>query len=195
MKYHLLLLEDIVNHGRKGELVHAAPGFARNYLLPQGKALLATRSTIRLREKLKAERDEQAAIDRKESLAMAEKMQGTIVDTVVKVDQEGHLYGSVTAADISKILEENGFKVEKKCISLHHPIRQIGVYQVSLTLPEEIEATVGLEVKPDRKIIKKKVEVAVEAEANAETEEGAEEGASKDDASVEEAAKEEETKS
>lgn len=156
MKYHLLLLEDIVNHGRKGELVHAAPGFARNFLLPQGKAVLASRATVRMREKLQKEREEQASKDRQESLALAEKLKDKVLDTVVKVDPDGHMYGSVTSTDIAKILEGNGYKVDKRCVSLHHPIRSIGTYQVTLKLPEEVEAIIGLEVKPDRKIEKKK---------------------------------------
>ena len=114
MKYHLLLLEDAVNLGRKGELVYAAPGFARNFLLPQGKAVLASHATVRMREKLQKERDEQAALDRKESGALAEKLKGKILDTIVKVDPAGHMYGSVTTTDIAQILDANGFKIDKK---------------------------------------------------------------------------------
>ncbi len=177
MKYHLLLLEDIVNHGRKGELVYTAPGFARNFLLPQGKALLASRSTVRMREKLQTERDEQAAKDRKESLVFAEKLKGTMIETVVKVDPDGHMYGSVTIVDIAKLLEDNGFAIHKKNIALHHPIRTIGSYQISLKLPENVDATFGLEIKPDRKIEKKKKsEKVVDAAAAEGTEEGASEG-------------------
>ena len=174
MKYHLLLLEDIINHGRKGELVHAVPGYARNYLLPQGKAVLASHSTVRMRERLQKERDEQAAHDRKESNALAEKLKGKILDTVVKVDPEGHMYGSVTTADISQILDSNGFKIDKKNIVLMHPIRQIGMYQVNLMLPEQVEAFVGLEVKPDRKIEKKALKKGADTE-----------GAASDEASTE----------
>lgn len=175
MKYHLLLLEDIINHGRKGELVYVAPGYARNFLLPRGKALLASNATVRMREKLQKERAEQAAKDRKASLELAEKFKERMFETIVKVDQEGHLYGSVTAADISKILETYGYTIDKKCIQLHHPIKQLGNVQISLVLPEDVSVTIGLEVKPDREIKKKKAEKqASEQQDKESTEEAAE---------------------
>ncbi len=156
MKYHILLLEDVVNHGRKGQLVYAAPGYARNYLLPRGKALLASQSTVRMQEKLQSERQEQSARDRSESLDLAEKLKGKMFETVVKVDPDGHMYGSVTTAEISQILQSEGYMIDKKSVLLLHPIRAIGSYQVRLMLPEQVEASIGLEVKPDRKIEKKK---------------------------------------
>ncbi len=156
MKYHLLLLEDVINHGRKGQLVYAAPGYARNYLLPRGKALLASQATVRLQEKLQKERQEQSIKDRKDSMELAEKLKGKMFETVVKVDPDGHMYGSVTAVEIAQILLAEGYMIDKKNVVLAHPIRAIGNYQVRLLLPEQVEASIGLEVKPDRKIEKKK---------------------------------------
>jgi len=154
-KYHILLLEDVVNYGRKGDLVHVAPGFARNFLLPQKKALLATRVTIKMRAKLQEERGLQAAIDRKESEAIAAKLEGKSFETIVKVDPEGHLYGSVTIADIIEIMSREGFVVTKKHLALVQPIKNLGSHQVNLRLPEGVEVSVGLIVKPDREIVKK----------------------------------------
>ncbi len=156
-KYHILLLEDVINYGRKGDLVNVAPGFARNFLLPKKKALLATRVTIKMRAKLQEERNLQAVIDRKESEKLALKLEGSTFETTVKVDPEGHLYGSVTTHDIREILSREGFEIEKKHIALLHPIKQIGSYPVTLKLPEGVEVTVGLIVKPDREIVKKAV--------------------------------------
>jgi large subunit ribosomal protein L9 len=155
MKYQILLLEDVLNHGRKGDLVSVPPGFARNFLLPQGKALLASHSTIKMREKLQKERAEQAEKDKVTSLALASKLKGVVLETVVKVDPDGHLYGSVTIADIVEILAKEGYEVDKKYIALHHPIKLLGNHHVPLKLPEGIEASVGLTVKPDREIKKK----------------------------------------
>ncbi|MBM3193804.1 MAG: 50S ribosomal protein L9 [Chlamydiae bacterium] len=162
-KYNLLLLEDVINYGRKGDLVHVAPGFARNYLLPKRKALLATRVTIKMREKLQKERKEQAEIDRKESEKLALKLEGKSFETTVKVDPEGHLYGSVTAHDIMEIVVREGFTIEKKHVALLHPIKQIGTYQVNLRLPEGVEVAVALVVKPDREIVKRAAPVQEEA--------------------------------
>lgn len=161
MKYQILLLEDVINHGRKGDIVEVLPGFARNFLLPQGKALLATKSTLKQRERLQKERSEQAIEDKKNSEHLAAQIRGLTFETIVKVDPDGHMYGSVTSTDIVEILEKYGYKVDKKSVLLHHPIRQIGNYQINLRLPENVELSVGLTVKPDREI--KKHEKAKEA--------------------------------
>jgi large subunit ribosomal protein L9 len=170
MKYQVLLLEDIVNKGRKGDVVSVLPGFARNFLLPFGKALLATKSTLKMRERLKNERDEQAAKDKVEAERLAAKIRGLSFETITKVDPDGHMYGSISSADIAEILEKQGYKVEKRHIVLHHPIKQLGNYQINLRLPEGVEASVGLVVKPDReikKVEKQKAEKAApEAEAD-----------------------------
>lgn len=170
-KYNLLLLEDIVNYGRKGDLVHVAPGFARNFLLPQKKALMATRATLKMREKLQEERKIQAELDRKESEKLAQKLEGKMFETTVKVDPEGNLYGSVTIQDIVEIMSRDGFTIEKKSIALVHPIKNIGAHHVQLKLPEGVEVAVGLTVKPDREIVKKAVveEVAKVEEVVSET--------------------------
>lgn len=171
MKYHVLLLEDILNHGKKGDLTHVTPGFARNFLLPQKKAILASQSTLKLRERLQKEREEQAKKDRVLSEALAAKLQGQIFSIVVKVDPDGHMYGSVSHNEILDLLTRAGHTLEKKHIALMHPIRQIGTYQITLKLPEGVEASIGLEVKPDREIKKKEAKQEVAPSApSAETE-------------------------
>ena len=174
MKYQVLLLEDITNHGRKGDIVSVLPGFARNFLLPKGKALLASMSTLKMREKLQQEREAQALEDKKEAERLAAKIQGTMFETVVKVDPEGHMYGSVAVVDIAELLESKGYQIDKKNILLNHPIKQIGSYQINLRLPEGVEASIGLEVKPDR-VIKKVSKKAEEKSSDAENEEKSEE--------------------
>ncbi len=155
MKYNLLLLEDLTNYGRKGDFVLVAPGFARNFLLPQQKALLASHSTLKMRERLQKEREEQAVRDRSISEKVAKDVQGQMFETVVKVDPDGHMYGSVTTADISEILSRAGHTVDKKHIALLQPIRALGSYEITLKLPEYVEASIGLVVKPDRELKKK----------------------------------------
>lgn len=170
MKYHVLLLEDVPNHGRKGDLAFVAPGFARNYLLPRGKAMMATSATINMRKKLQEERGLQAKKDRADAEALAAKIHKKSFAITVKVDPDGHMYGSVAAADISTLLFNEGFEVDKKYIALNHPIRETGNIEVRLKLPEGVEASIGLSVNPDREIKKKvvkeeKVEEAAKSEA------------------------------
>ena len=175
MKYHVLLLEDVTNHGRKGELAYVAPGFARNYLLPNAKAILATYATVKTQEKLKKERDAQAIIDRKESEKTAALLKEKKFETIVKVDNDGHMYGSVSIKDIAEFLFNEGFKIEKKHILLPLPIKTLGTHSIKLRLPEEIMASVSIEIKPDRIIEKKKKVKKAEALAEDVTEEASKE--------------------
>lgn len=172
MKYHVLLLEDVTNHGRKGELAYVAPGFARNYLLPKAKAILATYATVKTQEKLKKEREAQAIIDRKESEKKAALIKEKSFATVVKVDSDGHMYGSISVKDIVDFLASEGLDIEKKHVLLPLPIKTLGTHTVNLRLPEEVFAAVSIEIKPDRVIEKKKkapkVDAVLEEEASAE---------------------------
>lgn len=165
MKYHVLLLEDVTNHGRKGELSHVAPGFARNYLLPQGKAVLASYSSIKLQAKLKAEREEQAKKDKIESEKKAATLKDRTFSTIVKVDVDGHMYGSVTSKDIVTLLFNEGVEIERKNIVLHLPLKFIGKHEVPLRLPENVMVTITVEIKPDRIIEKKKKAAKADLEA------------------------------
>src|SRR6266568_5058723 len=102
MKQQLLLLNDVDSLGRKGEIVTAKPGYIRNFLLPRGLAVMASANTLRKQESLKAEREKQAVVDRHESETLAKQLEGMILETRVKVDPEGRMYGSVTPNDIAK---------------------------------------------------------------------------------------------
>jgi len=126
MKQQLLLLEDVEALGRKGEVVSAKPGYIRNYLLPNGFAVIASTNTLRKQERLRAEREKQALIDRKEAEEFAAQIEGMIVETKVKVDPEGHMYGSVSAADVALLFQEKGLPIDKKNIVLTRPIKTTG---------------------------------------------------------------------
>ena len=112
MKQQLLLLQDVEALGKKGEIVTAKPGYIRNFLLPQGFAVVASPNTLRKQERLRAERAKQAVIDRKESEELAAQVEGSSLEIRVKVDPEGHMYGSVSAADIAQLFQEKGLPVE-----------------------------------------------------------------------------------
>lgn len=161
----LLLLEDVVNLGRKGELVKAKPGFARNFLLPQKKAVFADKRTIRIQETLKKERAEQAAIDKKESEAFAIKIKGKVFKLVVKTDKGGHLYGSVTSHDIVKILQtEEGVTLERRNIILPKPIKTVGTFEIHLSLKENVPATLFIKVVGENQTEEIKTHVKVKEE-------------------------------
>ncbi len=145
----LLLLEDIEGLGRKGELVTAKPGHARNFLVPRAKGVVADRHTIRMQTHLKEERSKQAAVDRAISEELASQVHGLTLATHVKVDQDGHMYGSVKDVDVVAVLGKEGITVEKKFVQLHHPIKEIGLHQVQLKLKEEVQCRFNLKVIPE----------------------------------------------
>jgi large subunit ribosomal protein L9 len=152
MQNQLLLIEDVESLGRSGDIVSVKPGYARNFLLPKKKALVATKGTLNLRAKLVEKREKQAAEDRKESEVLAEKIAQLHLSTIVKVDPDGRLYGSVTSGDIVKLFEKEGFVVERKNIVLAHPIKDLGDYTLQLRLKEGVEASCLLSILPDHPI-------------------------------------------
>ena len=149
MGNQLLLVADVDDLGRSGDIVSVKPGFARNYLLPQKKAVIADKFTLRMQARLKEEREKLAAIDRKEAEAVAAKIEGMTLSIVVKVDPDGHMYGSVTAAEIARLLSEQGHSVEKRHVVLLQPIKALGVYPLTLKLKEGVPASITLKVVSD----------------------------------------------
>jgi large subunit ribosomal protein L9 len=149
MKQQLLLLQDVEALGKKGEIVSAKPGYVRNFLLPQGFAVIASKNTLRKQERLKAEREQQAVIDRKESEELAAQIQTISVETRVKVDPEGHMYGSVSAGDIAHLFQEKGLPVEKKSVLVTKPIKETGVHKISIKLKEGITVICQLSIIPE----------------------------------------------
>ncbi|MCX6986796.1 MAG: 50S ribosomal protein L9 [Chlamydiae bacterium] len=155
MQNQLLLLSDVENVGRTGDLVKVRPGFARNFLLPQKKAVVADKYTLKLQARLQQERAEQSKTDTQQALVLAERLQSMQLSMVVKVDPDGHMYGSVTAADIVKLLEKEGIALDRKNIVLPQPIREIGSHPVQLKLKEGVPAVFMLHIQSDRPVIKK----------------------------------------
>lgn len=149
MKQQLLLLQDVDALGKKGEIVSAKPGYVRNFLLPQGFAVIASPNTLRKQERLRAERAKQAIVDRKESEELAIQIEATPVEIRVKVDPEGHMYGSVSAADIARLFQEKGLPLEKKSVLVTKPIKETGVHKISLRLKEGITVVGQLSIIPE----------------------------------------------
>lgn len=147
MPTKLLLIQDVDNLGRSGDIVIAKPGYARNYLVPQGFAVVADKRAIRMQTRLQEERAKQAIVDRADAEKTAEQLTGMTLTIVVKVDQEGHMYGSVSISDIiHKIEEEKGITLEKKFVLLKHPIKEIGDHEVALRLKEGVTSRITVKV-------------------------------------------------
>ncbi|MBI3508159.1 MAG: 50S ribosomal protein L9 [Chlamydiia bacterium] len=149
MKQQLLLLQDVEALGKKGEIVSARPGYIRNFLLPQGLAVIASPHTLRAQEKLRTERAKQAVIDKQESELLAQKMVGIVLEIRVKVDPEGHMYGSVSASDVVQLFKERDLPIERKNVQLTRPLKVTGVHDLSLRLKEGVTVQCKLHIIPE----------------------------------------------
>ena len=140
----VLLIKDMATLGREGDMVTVASGYARNFLIPKGWAVAASERTLKLQEKIRAERLAREAHERREFEELAEKLSSVSLTTPVKVGEDEQLYGSVTTQDISALLQEEGFEIDRKKIVLENPIKALGVYAIELRLHPEVTATIKL---------------------------------------------------
>ena len=144
----VVLRHDVDNLGHSGEVVRVKPGFARNFLVPRGLAVVATRGNLKQIEherKLALARLEQ---EKKEAEKVAAQFENLDLHVAKQVGDEGKLYGSVTAAEIAGLLAEKGFEVDKrKLIMPEHGIKALGSYEVGVKLKAGTTAKLKIEVK------------------------------------------------
>jgi large subunit ribosomal protein L9 len=142
----VILLERITRLGQMGDVVRVRDGYARNFLLPQGKALRATDAN---RQRFESQRHQLEARDlerRGEAEAVATKLNGQSFVIVRQAGETGQLYGSVSTRDLAEAMDSAGFKVGRNQINLNQPIKAIGLHIVAITLHAEVEASVTVNV-------------------------------------------------
>lgn len=145
----VILTENIMPLGQIGQIVNVAPGYARNYLLPQGLALEATGKNVgelEHRKRILARKREQV---RQEMLSLAEKLNQVQIVFKRKVVEEDKLYGSVSAADILSALDERGFELARKSVQLDQPIKALGEFAVPVRVDAQIVAEVKLVIEKE----------------------------------------------
>lgn len=142
----VVLLERVENLGSIGDVVAVRPGFARNFLLPQSKALRATDSNLKLFEAQRAEIEARNAQARASASTVAEKLDGQAFVLIRSAGESGQLYGSVSARDIADAAVEAGFKVERAQVALDTPIKALGLHQIKVRLHPEVTVTVSANV-------------------------------------------------
>jgi large subunit ribosomal protein L9 len=145
----LILTESIASLGEAGDLVDVKVGFARNYLLPKRKAILATESKVRELDHHKRVVMGKIAKEMKSLEAVRDRLQSTALEIAVRVGEEGRLFGSVTVAQIAELLGEKGFEIERRKIALEEPIKEAGEHRVSIRLHRDVIAEVALTVRPE----------------------------------------------
>jgi len=142
----VILLERVAKLGQMGEVVRVKDGYARNFLLPQGKALRATADNRARFETMKVELEARNLKLKAEAQKVADKIDGVNITVLRQAAETGHLYGSVSSRDIAGLLAEKGFKVERSQVALNAPIKTIGLHKISIALHPEIDVSVNLAV-------------------------------------------------
>jgi large subunit ribosomal protein L9 len=145
----VILREAVPTLGAAGDLVGVKVGYARNYLLPQGKALLATESKVRQLEHQKRVVAEQAAREMKDLQALRDRLESLTLEFTARVGDEGKLFGSVTTANIAELLAEKGFRIDRRKIELSEPLREAGDHVVPIRLSSGFIAKVPLKISAE----------------------------------------------
>jgi len=146
----VILLEKVQNVGNLGEVVKVKPGFARNFLIPQGKAKRATPENLKLLEERRAELENAAAEKLSQAQERAAKLEGTAIQITQKAGVDGRLFGSVTNVDIVEALEAKGHTIEKAMIRMPAgPLKQVGEYPLTVALHADVTAQITVSVLGD----------------------------------------------
>ncbi len=145
----VILKETINSLGIIGSEVAVADGYARNYLLPQDKAVLATPQNRRKMEQERTKFDIQIAKERKLAEEMAQRLENVVCKISAKVSEEERLYGSVTARDIINALADQDIVVEKRMVLLKEPLKAIGSFKIPIRVYKEVEPEITVEIVPE----------------------------------------------
>ena len=172
----VILLERVSKLGQMGDVVDVKPGYARNFLLPQGKAQTASETNITAFEKQKSQLETKNLETKKEADALLGRLGGQTFVVIRSASDSGALYGSVSPRDAAEVATAAGFSIDRKQISLVKPIKELGLHEMSVVLHPEVTATIILNVarsteEADLQASGKSIQdVAAEAEAEAEFE-------------------------
>jgi len=143
----IVLREDVETLGKKGDLLEVAPGYARNYLVPRGLAILATKGVEKQAAAMRRNREAREVKDRAFAQAAAGKLTASAVQITARAGEAGKLFGSVTSSDIAAAIEAaTGVTVDRRKVTLAEPIKELGSSEVSVNLHGDVTVTVTVEV-------------------------------------------------
>jgi large subunit ribosomal protein L9 len=143
----IILTQDVPKLGSSGTVQEVAPGYARNYLIPQGMAVIATKGSIKQVEERQAADARRIAKQEEELRGLSDRLQGMRVQIEARVGEQGRLFGSVTAADIAeKLAAQMGEEIDRRKIDLEEPIRTVGEHSVTIRLVGRLQPTVNVVV-------------------------------------------------
>lgn len=143
---HVILLERIPRLGQMGDVVRVKDGYARNFLLPRGKALRANEANRARFEEQRAQLEARNLELKKEAEAVGEKLNGQSFIVIRQAGETGQLYGSVSTRDIAETLSEGGFSVGRNQVALNAPLKTIGLHQINIVLHPEVDVNVTINI-------------------------------------------------
>lgn len=138
----LILREDVDKLGDSGDIVEVKAGYGRNFLIPQGKAMMATEGALKQVERMKEQAARRAELTVERAQEMAERLETTSVTIPVEVGEDERIHGSVTTQDIADALAERDIEIDKRKITLDQDIKTLGEYTASINLISEIKAQI-----------------------------------------------------
>lgn len=142
----VILRDDVEKLGEMGDVVRVKPGFARNFLIPRGLAVIADRHSIANLEHEQRLVEDRRIQKRKAALGEADRIEGLILETKVRAGEDDRLFGSVTNLDIEKLFVEQGIEVDRRKIDLEDPIKKLGTYRLTIGIAQDVKATFTLKV-------------------------------------------------
>lgn len=142
----VILKEDVPNLGLRGDVVKVAEGYGRNYLLPRKMAMQATEANKAVIEQMKSAAARRSASEKSQAEELATKLQPVELNFTRKSGEAGHLFGSVTSADIAAELASKGFEIDRRKIQLSDPLKSVGEFNVAIKLHREVSAHIKVKV-------------------------------------------------
>ena len=143
----IILTQNVANLGAKDTIIKVKDGYARNYLIPQGLAVMATSSAKKVLAENERQRAHKEAKIKEEALALAQKMEGTMLKIGAKTSSTGKIFGSINAIQIAEALQEKGFEVDRRNIALdNNQIKEVGQYKAKVFLHKDVSLDIDFEV-------------------------------------------------
>lgn len=146
----VVLRDDVENVGRKGDLIEVTDGYARNYLVPRGLAIKATKGVVQQGEAMRRNRQARDGRDREAAQALADQLTGRRIEVRARAGEEGRLFGSVTAADVvDAVRAQTGVELDRRKTQLAEPLKELGPAEIPVKLHSDVEVTLTVDVVPE----------------------------------------------
>ena len=146
----VVLRDDVENIGRKGDLIEVTDGFARNFLVPRGLAMKATKGVVQQAEAMRRNREARDARDREAAQALADQLTGKRIELRARAGEGGRLFGSVTSADVADAVRaQTGVELDRRKTQLAEPLKELGAVEVPVKLHSDVEVTLTVDVVPE----------------------------------------------